>query len=213
MLASMILAACGNKDGSNDIDADGGVFGIGGAELVEYYTDLKALEDGEKADKQKTDYDASTNKLIKRQEMWKQLDERKPALAETLMGLEVPTAVSESTPASILQPFRVKNVDVKKNSGISMIQVEGIFELKEDLPPNIDILGEDENGNLRWSPRVVSSSSHPLISHPDYHDLIPAGSKVALSFSMQIYSETFEDIFAVKKFVVNWLPIDEGMEF
>lgn len=209
----MMLAACGNKNESNTPDADGGIFGSGGAELVKYCIELKELEDAEASDKQKEDYDASTELLLKRQTMWKELDGRKSALAETMIGLEVPTAVSEATPASILQPFTVKRFDVKKDSGISMIQLEGIFELKEDLPASIDILGEDESGNLRWEPRNISSTSHPLLSHPDFNGVIPAGSKVTLSFSIQVYTKTFEDVFAVKRFVLNWIPVDEGMEF
>lgn len=212
-LASMMLVACGNKNESSTPDADGGIFGSGGAELVKYCTELKELEDAEAADKQKEDYDASTEKLFKQQAKWKELDERKSALAETMIGLEVPTAISEATPASILQPFTVKSFDVKKESGISMIRLEGVFELKEDLPAHIDILGEDEGGNLRWEPRNISSPSHSLLGHPDFNGMIPASSKVTLSFSIQVYTKTFENVFAVKKFVLNWLPVDEGMEF
>ena len=113
-LTSMMLAACGNKGESCTYDANGGIFGNGVAELVKYNTELKTLEDAEQSDKEKEDYDASTEKLLKRQVLWKKLDELKSALAETLIGFEVLIAVSEATPASILQPFTVKMFAVKK---------------------------------------------------------------------------------------------------
>lgn len=211
-LASLMMAACGNKSESSTSEADGGIFGSGGAELVKYNIEQKALEDAEQADKQKEDYDAAYEKLFKRQTMWKELDERKLALAETLIGIEVPTAVSEATPASVLQPFTVKDFDVKKESGISMIRLEGTFELKEDLSAHINILGEDENGNLKWEPQNICSTSHSFLNHPDFDGIVPAGSKVTLYFSIQVYTKTFEDVFAVKRFVLNWLPMDEGMD-
>ena len=212
-LASLMMAACGNKSESSISEADGGIFGSGGAELVKYNIEQKALEDAERAYNQNGDYDSGYEKLLlKKLAKWKDLDERKAALAETLIGIEVPTAVSEATPASILQPFTVKGFDVKKESGISMIRLEGTFELKEDLPAHINILGEDENGNLKWEPQNICSTSHSFLNHPDFDGIVPAGSKVTLYFSIQVYTKTFEDVFAVKRFVLNWLPIDEGMD-
>ncbi len=212
-LAILMMTACGNKSEGSISETDGGIFGSGGAELVKYNVEQKALEDAEKAYNQNKDYDSEYAKLIlKKQAKWKELDERKAALAKALMGIEVPTAVSEATPASILQPFSVKGFDVKKESGISLIILEGTFELKEDLPAHIDILGEDESGNLIWEPRKIFSTSHSFLNHPDFDGIVPAGSKVTLYFSIQVYSETFEDVFAVKRFVLNWQPIDEGMD-
>ena len=57
-LAILMMTACGNKSEGSISETDGGIFGSGGAELVKYNVEQKALEDAEKAYNQNKDYDS-----------------------------------------------------------------------------------------------------------------------------------------------------------